>query len=131
MGLPKEGIRLGKKASETHEPLGDTAQQAVSDQTRFLVVYGQAALCEGHRALGHVYQSKGESEKAIYYYEVALGIASFNWHDEQYWGHYNLAGLSLSKGRFDDAHAHLERAKSYTSNRTFFLDCPMEVEARV
>jgi hypothetical protein len=72
------------------------------------------------------------SGTATHHYEVALGIAySFSRHDEQFWDHYNLAGLSLDRRRFNDAHPRLERAKSYTSNQIYFLGCAVGMQAMV
>jgi tetratricopeptide (TPR) repeat protein len=62
----------------------------------------------------------------------ALGIASsFNWHDHLFWAHYALAELFLDEGRFDDAHAHVERAKSHAVNNAYYLGRAMELQARV
>jgi tetratricopeptide (TPR) repeat protein len=73
-------------------------------------------------SLGEIYRSKGETEKAIHHFEVALGIASpFNWHDHLFWVHYSLAGLFRDEGRFDDAQAHVEHAKSHTVNSAYNL----------
>jgi tetratricopeptide (TPR) repeat protein len=79
----------------------------------------------------HIYHSKGEREKAIYHFEAALGIASsFNWHDQLFWIHYSLAELFLDEGRFDDAHAHVERAKSHAVDNAYYLGRAMELQAR-
>jgi hypothetical protein len=52
------------------------------------------------------------TKQAIDHYETALGIASSsNWHGEQFWILCSLAELFRDQGRFDDAHAHVERAK--------------------
>ena len=155
LGLPKEGMQFAKEALEIGEQLGDTVVQA-----RCLTVLGwllcedgqfddaeEAAsraiglfpekgeeyrVCKSHRILGHVYQSKGETEKAIYHYEVALGIVSaFNWDGELFWIHYQLARLFYYDWRFDDACTHIERAKSHTDNSERNLGYATELQARV
>ena len=153
LGLHKEGIQLAKEGLETLERLGDTAEQARclttlasllckdkqfdaaeeagSRAIDLLPEKGQEVLvAESHRLLGIIYRSKGETEKAIHHFEVALGIASsFNWHDYLFRIHYGLARLFFGKGRFDDAHDHIERAKPYTSNHPYHLGHTMVLQA--
>jgi len=155
IGLHKEGIQQAKEASKIFEQLGDTTGQAQclirlahslrSDEQ--LDAAEEAALraidllpdkghqflvCESHRALGNIYQSKGDTEKAIHHFEVATGIGSaFNWHDTLFCIHYELAVLLGGEGRFDDAHAHIECTKSHTAGNTYYLGCAMELQARV
>jgi len=118
IGLPKEGIKQAKEASEIHERLGDTmaqarcldnlalslrddnqldaAEEAVFRAIAVLPKKGQEyRVCEFHETLGKIYRSKGEIEKAIHHFEVALGItSSFDWHDRLFWIHYKLVELS-------------------------------------
>ena len=155
IGLHKEGIQQAKEASGIFERLGNPALQAQclirlahslrSDNQ--LDAAEEAALhainlplekgeefqvCESHRALGHIYQSKGDTEKAVHHFEVAIGIGSpFNWHDTLYCLHYELAVLLRSEGRFDDAHIHIEHAMSHTTGNAYYLGCAMELQARV
>jgi tetratricopeptide (TPR) repeat protein len=65
----------------------DAAEDAASRAIDLISEKGQEYLvCQLHRVLGKIYQSKGEKEKAIHHFETALGIASpFNWHDELFW----------------------------------------------
>ena len=129
--LHKEGIQLAKETLEIFERLGDTAKQAealislahvlfddhqldaASRAIGLLLEKGeQFQVCQGRRVLGNISQSKGDTEKAIHHYEVALGIASsFNWHDELFWVHYALSKLSFRQGRFDGVQAHIERGQ--------------------
>jgi tetratricopeptide (TPR) repeat protein len=153
--LPKEGIPQAKESLEIFKRLNhvlgqartlqqlarvlrqdnqlDAAEEATSrsidllpDNTnKFLV-------CQGHRALGGMCLSKGEAEKAIEHLETALAIAdSFNWHGEQSRILHHLAQLFLYQGRFDDAHAHVERAMSHTANDAYMLGCATELKARI
>ena len=155
MGLREEGIQQAKEASEICERLGDTIEQArcLIKLAWFLYSGSQldaakeAALRaidllpekgEQHRALyshqvlGNVYRSKGEIEKAIHHFEVALEIASsFNWHAQLFWVHYDLADLFLNHGRFDDADAHAKSAKSHAIDSELYLGLATELQTRV
>ena len=74
-------------------------------------------LCASHRLLGHICRSKGEMEKAIHHFEIAIRIASaFNWKDHLFWAHNFLADVLRQRGRFEDARAHFEHAKSHANN---------------
>jgi len=151
--LYKEGMEQGKEALGLYEQLGDTGKQAEcliglawlfqSDEQPdaaeeaalraidLLPEEGeQYRVCKSHCVLGDIYQSKGEMEKAIHHNEVAIGIASpFNWHDQIFWAHHNLARLFYNQGRFDDAQTHIEHAKSHAVNNTYYLGCAMEQQA--
>ena len=155
MDLPEEGIRQAKEALEIYERLGytmaqaqcsinlalllhtdqqlDAAEEAASRAIDLLSEKGDHyRICGSHRVLGDIYQSKGETEKAIHHFEVALGIASsFGWHHHLFWIHYGLAWLFRNQARFDDANAHIERAKSYTIHRPYSSGIAMELQARI
>jgi len=155
MDLPKEGVQLAQEALEIYERLGDTkeqvlcliklgwllesdkqldaAEEAISRAISLLPETGQQYhVCESHRVLGEIYRSKGKTEEVIHHFEVALGIASsFDWHHDLFWIYYSLAGLFLDGGGFDDANAHIERAKLHTANRAYHLGRAMELQARV
>jgi tetratricopeptide (TPR) repeat protein len=93
---------------------------------------GQFMVCQGYRLLGDIYHSKGEMEKAINQLETAFGIASsFNWDNEQFWILHSLANLFLKEGRFNDAQAHIERAKSHTANGTYLLGAVAHLQANI
>ena len=67
----------------------------------------------------------------IYHLRAALGIASsFNWHFQLLWVHRSLASLSFNKGRFDDAHTHIEYAKSHAGNDAYGVSRVVELQAR-
>jgi len=155
IGLHEEGISQVKEASEIRGRLSDTPGQAnclvrlalllcsdkqfdAAEEAAFRALNllpkegHQFKVCQPHRALGNIYKSKGDTEKAIHHYEVAIGIASpFDWHDVLFWLHYELAGLFLNEGRSDDAHAHIERAKLHTAGSAFLLGYATEWQARV
>jgi tetratricopeptide (TPR) repeat protein len=111
----------------------DAAEEAASRALNLLSEKGEEhRVCESHRTLGNIYQSRGEIEKAIHHFELALGIASiFNWHGLLFWIHYELTGLFWNEDRSDDAHAHIERAEPHTVNNALNLGRAMELQARV
>lgn len=154
LGLYKEGIQQVTEALEIYKWLGNTPGQAQSCQSLAWLLYDdrqldaaeeaasrainllsdkneQFMVCECHRILGNIYHSKGRAKKAIGHFEAALGIASpFNWHSQLFWTHYALAQLFFARQRFNDAHAHIERAKLHVVNNTQRLGRAMELEAR-
>jgi len=155
MGLHEEGIRLAKEALEIFERLGgaieqalclkdlawvlwedkqlDAAEETASRMISLIPEKGhQSLVYESHRILGNIYHFKGEREKAISHFEIALGIAtSFEWHDRLFWVHHALAELFLDEDRSDDAHAHVKQAKSHTGNNVYCLGRAIEQQAMV
>ena len=155
MGLPQEGILLAKEALEIYEQPGytaeraqclikfglllcsdgqvDAAEEAVSRAIDLLPEKGdQFLVCQSHRVLGRICQGKGEAEKAIHYYKIALGIASsFNFVFELFSIHCALSDLFLAEGRFDDAQEHLEHARLHAANSIYNLSRVMEYQAFV
>jgi len=155
MGLYEQGIQQIKEASGIFEQLGDTAKQAQCTIDLAQLLHGseqldaaeeavscaidllsgkneQFRICQCHRVLGGIYHSKGETEKAVNNFEAALGIASsFNWHDELFWIRYSLAKLFFDRGRFGDAQAHIERAKSHAVNNTYCRGHAMYLQAQL
>ena len=153
MGLYEEGIQRAKEASEIFEQLGNTAKQAecliylayllhddkqldaaeeaASHAIDLLPEKGEQFLvCKGHRVLGNIYRSKGDTEKAIHHFEVALKVASsLKMVHQLFWAHYALAQLFFGKRRFDDAHAHIERAKSHAINDAYILGRAIQLQA--
>ena len=155
MGLIEEGIEQVKEASKIYGRLGNTVGQAqclrhlarllcqdnkfeAAEEAvlRIINIFSekgnQFQLCQSHRVLGEIYDSKGEPEKAIYHFEIALGIAApFNWHSQLFWCHHSLAWLFRDQGGFDDANAHIGCAKSHTDNSTYNLGTAMEMQAGI
>ena len=155
LGLYKEGIQQAKEASEIFERLGksidqaqclntlalslhkdnqlDAAEDAVSRAINLLPEKGEEFLvCQSHRALGQIHRSRGDKEKAVFHFEAALRIASpFDWHDELFWNHYILARLFCEEDEFDDANAHIERAKSHAVDNAYRLGCAAKMHAGI
>ena len=91
----------------------------------------QFNLCRCYRILGEICLSKGKTEAAINHFEAALGIASsLNSHGQLFWNHYSLARLFFGKNKLDQAHAHIEHAKSYVANDAYLLGRATEQRAR-
>ena len=155
MGLPEEGIQQAEEALDIFERLGDTIKQADclttlaqwlwSDKqldaaegaaTRAIGLLSetddQFLVCTSHHTLGHIYKSRGETGKAIHHFEVALRIASpFGWDNPLFWINHSLAWLFLNEGRFDDAQAHVDRARSHAADDAYALGRAMELQAGV
>ena len=146
MEQAKESLRIAKQLNNTSQQAEsfrqiarlllkdnkfDVSEEAISQSINLLPEAGEPfKLCQGYDLLGDICHSKGEIEKAINHYGTALGIASsFGWHDWQFWILYSLAGLFFDQGRFEDAHTHIEWAKSHAVNDPYLLGRGMEHQA--
>ena len=153
LGFYEEGIRQTKEASGVFERFGDREGQASSsinlarlllqDQqldaaeeviTRsfntLLEKVPEFFLCESHRLLGDISCSKGEREKAIHHYNVAIRIASSsNWDDQLFWSYYSLTNLFRAEDEFDKAHTHIKQAKQHALYHKYFLGRAMVAHA--
>ena len=154
LGLYKEGMQQAEEAVGIYERLGDVVGQSDcwADLSRLLLSDKQLdaaeeagfrsisllpekgqefPLCQRHRTLGRIYRSKEERDKAVHHFEIALGIASrFNWHSELCWVNHSLAQMSIREKRFDDAHVHIEQAKTHTVDDEYGLGRLVELQAR-
>jgi len=143
--LYKEGIQQAREASGIFERLGytakqaeclihlayvfhdekqlDAAEEAASRAIDLLPEKGEQFLvCQGHRILGSICRSKGNTKKAIHHHEVALGIASsLNMDRQLFWVRCALADLFVRESRFGNAQAHIESAKSHAANDPYLL----------
>ena len=101
----------------------DTGEEAASRAIDLLLEKGQQVqVCQGHYVLGKIYTSKGNMEKAIHHFEVALGItSSLGAASRAFWIHFDLAKLFSREGRFNDAHTRAEQAKSHAVNNSYLL----------
>ena len=151
----EEGIQQAKEGLEILERVGETAEQAKYLMALAMLLQSddqldaaeeatsraidllsgtdnQYLLCQSHYTLGEIFRSKGEAGKAIHRYEAALGTASsFGWHHPLFWTNYSLAQLFLDEGRFGDAQAHVDRAKSHAVDDPYKLGRAMEMQAKV
>ena len=111
----------------------NAAEKAVSRATDLLPEKGQEPnVSQSHRFLGDIYHDKGERERALHHYQVALGISSpFNWQDHLFWIHMSLALLFLDEDSFDDATAHIEQVKSCAVENRYGLGRVMELQAQL
>ena len=154
MGRYKEGIRRAEEASEIFGWLGDTVRQAQCLITLARSLLGDRQLdtaegaacraidllpekgqrfqvCRGHRILGEIYDSRGDTEKAIRHFEIALEIASsLNVDHQLFWVHYSLSDLLTREGRFDEAQIHIERVKSHAVNDVYKLGRATKLQAK-
>ena len=155
LGVFKEGIGQVREALEIYERVGnagsrggclirlasllhgdkqlDAAEEAASRAIKILPEKGQEwRVCNSHRILGIIYDSKGEKEKAIHHLDTALTIAScFGWSDRLFWIHHSLALLFLNEDEFDRAHAHIKQARSYAVDYPHLLGCVLLLQARI
>lgn len=155
LGHTKEGVLQAKEAVEIYERTRFLLGQAHALQqfARLLFEDGQVAdaeeaatraldlaidrdeksmVCRCHRVLGEIYQSKGETEKAVSHFEATIEIASsFNWHHELFWTHYTLASPFCVQEQFDEAYAHIERSRPHAAHASYLLSRAMEMQAYV
>ena len=153
----KEGLQQAKEALEIYERFGygvrqaqsllwlarllfddnqpEAAEEAASRAVGLLSGRSEAfLLCQCHRFLGNILRAKGEIEPAIDHLGAALTLASsFNWYHQLVWIHYSMARLFSVQGRFNDAHAHVEHAKSNAVNTAapYLQGRVIELQARV
>ena len=153
LGLYEEGIERAEEALAICERLNDIPGQAQSLQQLAMLLYDaeqldaaeeaavrvinlplgegdQFPVGECYRLLGEICCSRGEIQKATTHFETSLGIASaFNWHSQLFWAHYALAVLFSNEDKIEDAHAHVERAKSHATNNSYNLGRAMKLQA--
>ena len=151
----EEGIRQAKEALAIFERVDDTkgqtqslnalawslfddnqvgaAEDAASRAINLIAEKGQEyVLCQLHRLLGKICGTKGEKKKAVRHFETVLKIAApLDWPDEQFWIHYSLAELFGDEGEFDDASAHIRRAKSHAVDDAYMLGRAMQLQADI
>ena len=71
-------------------------------------------------------------EKAIHHLEIALAAASsLNTVNQLFWVNTTLASECSEQGKFEDAQARVDHAKSHAVNDTYLLAHAMDQQARV
>ena len=121
---------LGVALCESNQP--DAAEKVVFRAINLAPEQGQEyPLSESHYILGSIYGWKGQKEKAIHHYEIALSIAShFKWRD-QLQCHFELARLFFYEDELDKANTHVGQAKLHAIDDAFGLGRAMELQARI
>ena len=111
----------------------DAAEEAALESIELLPEKGgESQLCLSHAILGRIYQAKGEREKAICHYELALGTAStFGWDHSLVSVHLSLGILFLDEARFDEAQVHVEQAKYHVHDHPFLLGAVVLLQAEI
>jgi tetratricopeptide (TPR) repeat protein len=139
LGLYAEGIQQAREAIGILQRLGEITEEADSwndlarslhsdnqlDAAEAAVIHAigllpekgqEFRLCQSHQDLGEIYHSKGEREKAIDHFKIALGIAStFKWDRLLHLINHSLARLFAEERNWDDTNTYLERAKTHMS----------------
>ena len=155
MGLYEEGIQQAKEASGIFERLGvpveqawclinlawlllrkkqlDAAEETAIHAISLLPEKGeQIRAYDCHRVLGVIYQSMGETEQAICHFGIAWEIASsLDCVGQLFWVHSDLAEIFIKQCRFSDAQTHVDHAKSFAANNTYFLARASALQARL
>ena len=155
LGSDEEGMQLAQESLGIFELRGDSVEQAHSLQLLAWILYEdnqlaaaeeaasrvigllpekgeQFLVCRCRRFLGYIHLSKGDVEKAVNQFEVALSIASsFNWRTQLFWNLYSLAEAAFFKGKFDDANGHIECAKLQVVNYAYLLGRAMQLQASI
>jgi tetratricopeptide (TPR) repeat protein len=153
LGRYEEGIHHAREALEISERLGrafdragclnalakllkedgqlDAAAEAMVESMKFLSETGKQDLLYGsHYILGDIYCSKGDKEKAVHHYEVALRIAAtFPWRGNLFLLYLSLAEIFLNQDEFDCAEVHIEQAKSHALDNPYNLGRAAHLQA--
>ena len=156
LGLYREGIQQVKEALEIYQRGGQTIMQArcterlsglllddnqleSAEDTAFrainLIPEGDDdyVVCLSNGVLGKISRSKGEKEKAIHPLKKSLEVATRSELQGRlfFTVHRELALLYLDEHDFEDAHAHVKRAKSHATANRYHLGLAMEVQANI
>ena len=155
LGLYEEGIRQAKEVCEIFERVENRRGQALALNTLAWLFFDdnqleatedaasrgiklvrkkghESIVCQLHRVLGKIHRSTGENGKAIHHFQTALEIASpLSSTDELFWNNYNLADLYRGEDKFDNANAHIKRAKLLVAHDTYKLAHGMKLQAFV
>ena len=119
---------LARLLYEDQQP--EAAEEAASQAINLSNKEDPVTDCQCYRVLGDICHSRGDNEKAINHFEKALEIASsFAWQAQQFWILCSLAELFFIKGRPNEAHAHVERAKSHAVDSPYLFGRAVRLQA--
>ena len=144
LGLYEEGIRQAIEAVEISQQFdhadgqaqcwaqlaqllsqyGELDDSLVEDATRKIALLSEnsshSSLVPYHRALGHIYRSKGNTTKAVEHLKMSAEIASLRGlRFASFWSYHALVFIFCETGRSDDAIVNLELAKHQAANNAF------------
>ena len=148
VGPLAETMQLTKEALEMTEQLKDTDGQATclsllallflrdnqfnkAEETAFRSITllresSNKLSSRPYWVLGEIYRIKGNREKAVGYFQTALGLAYFhNQHCQSFWIHHSLVTM------FADACDHLEQSKLYAVNNASNLAHVMTLQTHI
>ena len=155
LGHYKKGIYQAREALEIYERLGqtverasclgslaslleedgqlDAAEEATLESIKLLPEEGQEELlCQSHLTLGKIYEARGEREKSVYHFELALEIASpFDWSASLYAIRLSLAVLFFGEDELDKAQVHIEQAKLHAQDCPYILGSAVLCQAAI
>ena len=118
-------LRSGEQLDAAEE-VASRAIGLLPENSELLITY------QGHRILGEIWYDGGETKKAIHHFEIAFRIASsLNRANQLFWIHYRLAQVFSGEGKFVDAQAHIEHARSHAVNDMYLSAYAMEGQARL
>ena len=149
-GHREEGIQQAREASEILGRLGrkekqtdcleilawllssdgqfDAAEETASRAMDLSETQLQLCLC--HRTLGEIHRCKGNTEKAIHHFKASLRTASTLGSGHLLSEvHLHLVWLYINEGKFNDAHIHIEHARSSVGNDMFALGRASSINA--
>ena len=154
LGRHKEGLPQAKEALRIFTSLGDTENQAScllvlasllqfdgqldaaeEAATRAMDLSkncDQLQICNCHKVLGDIHESKGSTKKAVYHLNECLKIATLiNSRRDMCKSHLGLAGLYFEEENFEDAHRHIKQAKSCARDDELSLGCMLFLSAHI
>ena len=153
LGLHEEGIQQAREAMVIYQRLGnmggvaachlwlsslfrrvDRLDDADECETQAIGLINTAiptadpTLCAFlHTCLDRIYSNRGETEKAYFHSEAALGKTTAR--DNRFIAHRGLAADCLARGRLDKAEVHLEHDRSLAVDGTSELGSVMFLQA--
>ena len=128
MGLLEEGIKQAREALDIWESPGNAVEQAFCFITLAGSLFSDNQLDAAEQTvLCAINLTDGRSISGLY-----LSSCSWsNWHDCLFRINHSLTWLYLDECRFDEAQAHVERAKSHAADSLHHLGSAAELQVLV